>query len=43
MKTAVLLAALGGLIVGIASLLGGGSSSAVMFGLVIALVTVGGS
>lgn len=43
MKTAVLLAALGGLIVGIASLLGGGSSSAVMFGLVIALVMVGGS
>jgi heat shock protein HtpX len=43
MKTAVLLAALGGLIVGIASLLGGGSSSAVMFGLIIALVMVGGS
>lgn len=43
MKTAVLLAGLGGLIVGIASLLGGGSSSAVMFGLVIALVMVGGS
>lgn len=43
MKTAILLAALGGLIVGIASLLGGGSSSAVMFGLVMALVMVGGS
>jgi heat shock protein HtpX len=43
MKTAVLLAALGGLIVGIASLLGGGSSSAVLFGLIIALVMVGGS
>ena len=43
MKTAVLLAGLGGLIVGIASLLGGGSSSAVMIGLVIALVMVGGS
>ena len=43
MKTAVLLAALGGLIVGIASILGGGSSSAVMFGLVMALVMVGGS
>jgi heat shock protein HtpX len=43
LKTAVLLAALGGLIVGIASLLGGGSSSAVMFGLVMALVMVGGS
>jgi heat shock protein HtpX len=39
----VLLAGLGGLIVGIASLLGGGSSSAVMIGLVIALVMVGGS
>jgi len=43
MKTAVLLAGLGGLIVGIASLLGGGSSGAVMIGLVIALVMVGGS
>ena len=43
MKTAVLLAGLGGLIVGVASLLGGGSSSAVMLGLVIALVMVGGS
>lgn len=43
LKTAVLLAGLGGLIVGIASLLGGGSSSAVMFGLVMALVMVGGS
>jgi len=43
LKTVVLLAALGGLIVGIASLLGGGSSSAVMFGLVMALVMVGGS
>jgi heat shock protein HtpX len=39
----VLLAGLGGLIVGIASLLGGGSSGAVMIGLVIALVMVGGS
>jgi len=43
LKTTVLLAALGGLIVGVASLLGGGSSSAVMFGLMIALVMVGGS
>ena len=43
MKTAVLLAGLGGLIVGIASLLGGGSSGAVMIGLVLALVMVGGS
>jgi len=42
-KTTVLLAGLGGLIVAIASLLGGGSSGAVMFGLVIALVMVGGS
>ena len=42
-KTTILLAALGGLIVGIASLLGGGSSSAVMFGLMMALVMVGGS
>lgn len=43
MKTTVLLAAMGGLIVAIASILGGGSSSAVMFGLVLALVMVGGS
>lgn len=43
MKTAVLLAGLGGLIVGIASLLGGGSSGAVMIGLVLALIMVGGS
>ena len=42
-KTTVLLAALGGLIVGVATLLGGGSSSAVMIGLVMALVMVGGS
>ena len=42
-KTTVLLAGLGGLIVAIASLLGGGSSGAVMFGLVIAVVMVGGS
>ncbi len=43
MKTTVLLAALGGLIVAVASLLGGGSSGAVMIGLVLALVMVGGS
>ena len=43
MKTTVLLAALGGLIVTVAGLLGGGSSGAVMFGVVIALVMVGGS
>jgi heat shock protein HtpX len=42
-KTAVLLAALGGLIVAVAGLLGGGSSSSLMFGLVIAFVMVGGS
>ena len=43
MKTTVLLAALGGLIVTVAGLLGGGSSGAVMIGAVIALVMVGGS
>jgi len=43
MKTTVLLAGLGGLIVGVASILGGGSSGAVMIGLVLALVMVGGS
>lgn len=43
MKTTVLLAALGGLIVAIAGLLGGGSSIALIFGLGIALVMVGGS
>lgn len=42
-KTTILLAAMGGLIVGVASLLGGGSSGAVMIGLVLALVMVGGS
>ena len=43
MKTTVLLAALGGLIVTVAGLLGGGSSGAVMVGVVIAFVMVGGS
>lgn len=43
MKTAVLLAGLGGLIVGVAGLLGGGSSGALVVGLVLALVMVGGS
>jgi len=43
LKTTVLLAGLGGMIVGVAALLGGGSSGAVMIGLVIALVMVGGS
>lgn len=42
-KTAVLLAGLGGLIVAVAGLLGGGSSTSLTIGLVIALVTVGGS
>ena len=42
-KTTILLAAMGGLIVGVASLLGGGSSGAVMIGLVLALIMVGGS
>jgi heat shock protein HtpX len=43
MKTTVLLAGLGGLIVAVATLLGGGSSTAVLIGLAIALVTVGAS
>ena len=43
MKTTVLLAGLGGLIIAVAGLLGGGSSTALFIGLVIALVTVGGS
>jgi len=43
MKTSVLLASLGGLIVGVAALLGNGSSSAIFIGLAIALVMVGGS
>lgn len=43
MKTSILLAALGGLIVAVAALLGGGSNGAIMIGLVIALVMVGGS
>jgi heat shock protein HtpX len=42
-KTAVLLAGLGGLIVGVAGLLGGGSSGALTIGLAIAFVMVGGS
>jgi len=43
LKTTTLLAALGGLIVGVAAVLGGGSSGAVMIGLAIAIVMVGGS
>ncbi len=43
LKTTVLLAGLGGLIVTIAGVLGGGSSTALLFGLVLALVMVGGS
>ena len=43
MKTTVLLAAMGGLIVAVAGILGGGSSTALAIGLGIALVMVGGS
>ncbi len=43
MKTAVLLAGLGGLIVAVAGILGGGSRGSLIIGLVIALVMVGGS
>ena len=43
MKTTVLLAALGGLIVTVAGVLGGGSSTALIIGLVLALITVGSS
>jgi heat shock protein HtpX len=43
MKTTVLLAGLGGLIVMVAGVLGGGSSTALLIGLVLALVMVGGS
>jgi heat shock protein HtpX len=43
MKTTVLLAALGGLIVAVAGVLGGGSSSALTIGLGLAFVMVGGS
>ncbi|MDW3216892.1 MAG: zinc metalloprotease HtpX [Ilumatobacteraceae bacterium] len=43
MKTTVLLAGLGGLIVAVAGILGGGSSTSLVIGLVAALVMVGGS
>jgi heat shock protein HtpX len=43
LKTTVLLGGLGGLIILVAGLLGGGSTTALLIGLVIALVTVGGS
>lgn len=43
MKTTVLLASLGGLIVAVAGLLGGGSSGALTIGLLLAFVMVGGS
>ncbi len=43
MKTTVLLAGMGGLIVGVAGLLGGGSSASLTIGLVLAFVMVGGS
>lgn len=42
-KTAVLLAGLGGLIVGLSALIGGGNPTYLMIGLVLALVTVGAS
>jgi heat shock protein HtpX len=42
-KTAVLLAALGGLIITVAGVLGGGSTASLTIGLAIALVMVGGS
>ncbi len=42
-KTTALLAGLGGLIVAVAGLIGRGSSTSLILGLVIALVTVGGS
>lgn len=43
MKTTALLAALGGLIVAVAGIIGGGSASSLTIGLVIAFVMVGGS
>jgi heat shock protein HtpX len=43
MKTGVLLASLGGLIVAVAGLLGGGSAGSLTIGLALALVMVGGS
>ena len=43
MKTTVLLASLGGLIVAVAGILGGGSSTSLTIGLLLAFVMVGGS
>ena len=43
MKTTVLLAGMGALIVAVAGILGGGSSTSLVIGLVLALVMVGGS
>jgi heat shock protein HtpX len=43
LKTTALLAGLGGLIVGVSGLLGGGSTNALILGLMLALVMVGGS
>jgi heat shock protein HtpX len=43
MKTSVLLASLGGLIVAVCALIGGGSAASMTIGLVIAFVMVGGS
>ena len=43
MKTSVLLAALGGLIVAVSGAIGGGSSASLTIGLLMAFVMVGGS
>ena len=43
MKTGVLLAGLGGLIIAVSGIIGGGSSSSLVIGLMLALVMVGGS
>ncbi|MFW2333132.1 MAG: protease HtpX, partial [Ilumatobacter sp.] len=43
MKTTVLLAGMGALIVAVAGILGGGSTTSLAIGLVLALVMVGGS
>ena len=43
LKTGVLLAGLGGLIVAVSGLIGGGSAASLTIGLAIALVMVGGS
>ena len=43
MKTGVLLAGLGGLIIAVSGIIGGGSNASLVIGLAIALVMVGGS